>query len=92
MACGRGASLVPSESTNFQTTSFNTFNRIYDNGHVLVAVELACSVGADIHHGHEHAHLGVAVVHAHFHGSDAHVQVVFQNSFDVRTTVVRNPH
>ncbi len=77
----QGQRVSPSEGTDLKATRFNTFDRVDHNRHVLVAEELASPILLDVHLGQEDAEFGVAMIHSYFGGSDAHIQVVLQNSF-----------
>ncbi len=57
---------APSESTNFQTTSCDTFNWINNNRNVLITINLTRTILTDIDYRHEHFQPGMAVIHANF--------------------------
>ena len=59
---------------------------------MFIAMYLASPILSDIEYRHEDAHFGVAVIHANFGCSDAHLQVLYQNVFNMLATLIGNSY
>ena len=59
---------------------------------MFISMYLASPILSDVDYRHEDAHFGVAVIHANFGCSDAHLQVCFQNFLNMLATRAANTY